>query len=204
MKASWHYRPRRRTDDCCCHGGLGVVAIGRGHRPRPCAGARARRPGYGPVWCAREQLSRGNGATDCSLGSVETSVTTCPGGAFDFDVILDDLPLDIAQEGLGAVDFQLRWGGAVAPPEADVIDITARAPINQQIHLLAQAAGSWVTLGDPQALPVVTPPYEGSSYDIGTDETNPPFTDGPAGATQRRSLPPRRLGSTSSSLCRLR
>jgi hypothetical protein len=123
----------------------------------------------------------GNGATDCSLGSIETSVSTCPGGAFDFDVILDDLPPHVVQEGLGAVDFQLRWGGAVVPAEADVIDITAHAPINPQIQLLAQAAGSSAILDDPQALPVVTPPYEGSSYDLGTDESNPPFTHGTVG-----------------------
>ena len=101
----------------------------------------------------------------------------CP-TAFLFDVVVQNLPVRGIGEGQAALDFQLRWGGSVTPPEADVFDIVARASPSATIHYLQQASGSGTQLGDPQALPRTAPPYVGSLFDLGTEETNPPWTQG--------------------------
>ena len=123
----------------------------------------------------------GNGTTGCTLGTIDTCVSASAGATLEFDVILDNLPSHPLGQGLGAINFNLRWGSAVVPPETDAIDVTARVPINEQIHLLTQASGSIAILVDPQTLPVLAPPYEGISADLGAGEPNPPFTQGTVG-----------------------
>jgi len=137
----------------------------------------------GPILFALDMDPTGNscpgdGVNDCTLGAVDQCVQVSPGASFSFDVILDDLPPHAPGQGLFAIDFELVWGGSVSPPEADVIDITARTNISPLVHVLQQAAGSWALLNDPQALPRQVPPYVGASGDMGTDEPNPPWTHG--------------------------
>lgn len=79
-------------------------------------------------------------------------------------------------ENLASADFQFSWG----PP--DWLDITGRASIDPLIHLLQQAPGSEAVLADPhETLPRLQPPYVGSYFDLGTEESNPPFTHGVLG-----------------------
>ena len=120
----------------------------------------------------------GDGVNDCTLGPIDSCVSVAAGASFQFDVVLDDLPLAPLGFGLVAIDFQLLWGAQVTPPEPDVIDITARLPVSTLIHYLQQAPGSSSTLNDAQALPRLLPPYVGSINDLGTEETNPPWTQG--------------------------
>ena len=163
-----------------------VLALWPSGRPTEMAHAQT------PVLVALDMDPTGNccpgdGVHNCMLGPIDTCVNTSPGSSFTFDVILRNLPPHIAGEGLGAIDFKLRWGNSVVPPEADVIDITARAPMSRQVHLLAQASRSAPTLNDPQTLPRLAPPYVGSVSDLGEfpepgwgDEPNPPWTQGVA------------------------
>jgi hypothetical protein len=128
-------------------------------------------PAVGP---AESGTQCANAADDDTDGSVNDG---CP-VASQFDVIVDDLPLGGIGFGQAAIDFQLLWGAQVTPPEPDVIDITARSPVSTLIHYLQQAPGSSSMLNDAQALPRLLPPYVGSINDLGTEETNPPWTQG--------------------------
>jgi len=139
----------------------------------------------GPILVALDMDPTGNscpggGLTDCTLGTIDGCVQTSPGAAFTFDIIVDNLPPQPAGSGQAAFDAQLIWGASVAPAEADVIDITARTAISPLVHYLQQAAGSAAILNDPQALPRLAPPYWVSVGDLGTDEPNPPWTQGTA------------------------
>jgi hypothetical protein len=99
----------------------------------------------------------------------------CP-AAFQFDVVVQNLPIRGAGEGQATFDFQLQWGGPLS--EADAIDIVARTWASPAVHYLAQATGSSAALFDPLVLPVTTPPYTGSVVDLGAEETSPPWSQG--------------------------
>jgi hypothetical protein len=139
----------------------------------------------GPILVALDMDPTGNscpgdGVNDCTLGTTDRCVQVSPGASFSFDVILDDLPPRADGEGLVGLDFKLVWGGSVSPAEADVIDITLRVAFNSLIHVFRQAAGSAGDLHDPQAMPVLVPPYIGGPADASADEPNPPWTQGTA------------------------
>ena len=120
----------------------------------------------------------GDGVTDCTLGAINSCVSVSAGAVVPFDVIVDNLPLSSTSAGQGSIDFKLLWGASVSPAETDVINITARSAISGTIHYLQQAAGSAALLSDPQATPVLAAPYVGSIFDSGTEETNPPISQG--------------------------
>ena len=75
-------------------------------------------------------------------------------------------------ENVATADFQFSW-------EPDWLDIIGPAAIDPSIHLLQQAPGSQAAVFDPEEiLPDTQSPYVGSVVDLGSEETNPPFTHG--------------------------
>jgi len=143
--------------------------------------------------CAGSADEDGDGRVNDGCPAVGAPETVCTGSddedydgfisdgcptTFVFDVVVQNLPERLPNQGLGAIHFQFQWGAPLG--QADVFDIVGRSPILPAIHVLAQAVGSVAILNDAQALPQVEPPYVGASSDLGVDEPNPPWSQGTA------------------------
>ena len=174
------------TDNYCPGDGLSDCTVGTINssaqetslRETVCAGS-ADEDGDGrvndgcPVVGAPESVCTGSADEDID-GFINDGCPT----TFLFDIVIQNLPERPADQGLAAIDFQFQWGAPLG--QADVFDIVGRSPISPTIHVLAQAVGSSATLHDSQSLPQLAPPYMGSSFDLGTDEPNPPWSRGTA------------------------
>jgi len=115
------------------------------------------------------------GGTDCTLGPIDSCVSVSAGSSVEFDVFVDGIP---GGEDLAGPDYYIGWDWW----PAGSFTLASRTLQAAGTNLLVDDAGS-STLIDASGPP---PPHSSSPdhsaiADLGTAETNPPYTKGVLG-----------------------
>lgn len=168
--------------------GLAVAALGLPAGPGELVQAQT------PITVAFDMNTTGSacpgtgngGGTDCTISSIDSCVQVTDGQTFDFDIILEGLP---SGRNFAGPDFYIAWSAPSPAPPAPYLQFPAgtftlsnRSLQTRLVNLLSDDPGSGIFVDASfPAVPHASSPDHTAIGDLGTAETNPPFTQGVIG-----------------------